>query len=205
MASDYDDEMDQVDIESVVRMSAEEDFEEDVLPKLRTLADVRRVVEEWAGRQGNERCWYYPELLKRLAELLEVDVPTPQLPAPSEFISKCAEFYRSESGDGWIPGTWHVETWPEVPRDCVLILNIDKQKLADTMPWSKRDPQKFEEMVSLYLQSLKDLYEQSKPGDIFLHTDLVEVEGLARLSFVSQVKISGVENPLDTEDKPVVK
>ncbi|NCO11070.1 hypothetical protein CO038_02765 [Candidatus Pacearchaeota archaeon CG_4_9_14_0_2_um_filter_39_13] len=59
--------------------------------------EARLVVQEWTDKQGHERCWYYPELFKRLAGIFEI-TPTldPSLPPRQEFEEGCRRYQDEE-------------------------------------------------------------------------------------------------------------
>ena len=60
-------------------------------------AEARSILQEWVDKQGHERCWYYPELFKKLAALYGVK-PTvdPALPPEEEFEKGCQQYRREE-------------------------------------------------------------------------------------------------------------
>jgi hypothetical protein len=65
-----------------------------------TLDAARAVLRGWLDKQGHERCWYYPELFRELAELMHVHpTVTPKLPPREEFHAGCAR-YAMEEYDG---------------------------------------------------------------------------------------------------------
>ena len=52
------------------------------------LTQIRSVVQEWANKQGHDRCWYYPDLFRQIAAILELELPkTPVLPPRVEAVS----------------------------------------------------------------------------------------------------------------------
>ena len=42
---------------------------------------AKEVLQDWVDKQGQERCWYYPDKFTELAEIL--DVPITKVPPPS--------------------------------------------------------------------------------------------------------------------------
>lgn len=57
------------------------------------------LLAEWAGKQGHDHCWYYPDVFRRLAEVLGVDVSGPaDLPPRHEFEQGCVRFQNEEYG-----------------------------------------------------------------------------------------------------------
>lgn len=72
----------------------------DNLPQ-RTLEEkvqkARAVLQEWAGKQGHDRCWYYPDLFIELAKILEVPLSIdPSLPPLEEFKKGCERYQQEE-------------------------------------------------------------------------------------------------------------
>jgi len=61
------------------------------------LLKAKEVIQEWVDKQGHDRCWYYPELFRKLAEILEVK-PTknPSLPSLEEFKKGCERYQEEE-------------------------------------------------------------------------------------------------------------
>jgi len=58
---------------------------------------VREVVQEWLDQQGHNRCWYYPELFNKLANLLNLTSKIdPTLPPRHEFEEGCRKFQNEE-------------------------------------------------------------------------------------------------------------
>lgn len=47
---------------------------------------AKEVLQEWVDKQGHERCWYYPEIFRKLCNILHV-MPSkdPALPPLEEF------------------------------------------------------------------------------------------------------------------------
>lgn len=62
-------------------------------------AQTRAIIQEWVDKQGHDRCWYYPDLFRRLAALHDIR-PTvdPVLPAREEFERGCDRFQDEEYG-----------------------------------------------------------------------------------------------------------
>ncbi len=60
-------------------------------------AEAARVIQEWVDKQGHERCWYYPDLFRRLAILFGVEASQePALPPLEEFKEGCRRYQREE-------------------------------------------------------------------------------------------------------------
>jgi hypothetical protein len=55
---------------------------------------VKAVVEEWVGKQGHDQCHYYPDLFRRICEILKVpiDPAIMNLPPRAEFRQGCNKF-----------------------------------------------------------------------------------------------------------------
>jgi hypothetical protein len=63
------------------------------------LEEARRVLQQWVDKQGHERCWYYPDLFRELAEILEVEPSKePALPPLAEFKRGCEKYQKEEFG-----------------------------------------------------------------------------------------------------------
>ena len=70
-------------------MSIEEKFNE-----------AKKVIEEWVDKQGEDKCWYYPDLFRRLAVIFDVEsTKEPCLPPISQFEKGC-DRYREEVYSG---------------------------------------------------------------------------------------------------------
>jgi hypothetical protein len=61
---------------------------------------AKAILQEWANKQGHERCHWHPEILQKLADLFGVE-PTvePMLPPEAEFEEMCGK-YRQEQYHG---------------------------------------------------------------------------------------------------------
>lgn len=38
---------------------------------------IRLIIENWATQQGHDRCWYYPEVFREIAELVGAKISFP--------------------------------------------------------------------------------------------------------------------------------
>ncbi len=58
------------------------------------LDEVREIVQEWVDKKGHDKCHYYPELFKRIAEILEISInPLDfELPPRPEFRKMCGKY-----------------------------------------------------------------------------------------------------------------
>lgn len=64
------------------------------------LKQVRQITQTWLDQQGHNRCWYYPELFVRLAELLGLKMTVqPSLPPRAEFEAGCKRYQHEEFGN----------------------------------------------------------------------------------------------------------
>ncbi len=36
--------------------------------------EARQTIQEWMDKQGHDRCWYYPDLFKRLAQIFDAKI-----------------------------------------------------------------------------------------------------------------------------------
>ena len=63
----------------------------------RKYSEAKKIVQEWVDKQGHERCWYYPDLFRRLINVFEI-TPTrdPALPSLEEFQKGCEKYQREE-------------------------------------------------------------------------------------------------------------
>lgn len=62
-----------------------------------TCDTVRQEIEAWASKQSHDRCWYYPDIFRRIAEAVGADVNHPQgLPPRREFEKGCAMYQEEE-------------------------------------------------------------------------------------------------------------
>ena len=61
------------------------------------LQNIRQIVQEWLDQQGHDRCWYYPELFSKLANVLNLTPKIdPALPTRQEFEEGCRKFQDEE-------------------------------------------------------------------------------------------------------------
>jgi hypothetical protein len=84
-----------------VRVITEEQWETWATKDKWFLSDGERrakaVLQEWADKQGHERCHWHPDILQRLANLFEIK-PTvePKLPPREEFESGCRRYQEEQ-------------------------------------------------------------------------------------------------------------
>ncbi|MGD9726517.1 MAG: hypothetical protein AB7L09_00575 [Nitrospira sp.] len=63
------------------------------------LAAIRKTIQTWMDKQGHDRCWYYPDLFREIANIVGVDVSTtPLLPPRPEFEEGCRRYQQEEYG-----------------------------------------------------------------------------------------------------------
>ena len=61
------------------------------------LDKAKRVIQDWADKQGHDRCWYYPELFRELVEIFEIKLSkNPSLPPLDEFKKVCEKYQKEE-------------------------------------------------------------------------------------------------------------
>ena len=61
---------------------------------------VKGAIEEWASKQGHDRCWYYPDIFMRIAQIVEAKIDFPKgLPPRPEFRKGCERFEDGEYKD----------------------------------------------------------------------------------------------------------
>lgn len=59
--------------------------------------EAEAIIQTWTDKQGHERCWYYPDLFKRLALLFNIAPKLPpNLPPRSEFEEGCRRYQDDE-------------------------------------------------------------------------------------------------------------
>ena len=61
------------------------------------LEQTKAIIQEWLDKQGHDRCWYYPDLFRKLADLFEIELSVdPSLPPLEEFKKGCARYQEEE-------------------------------------------------------------------------------------------------------------
>jgi len=61
------------------------------------LERAKSVIQEWMDKQGHDRCWYYPDLFMKLAEIFDVKPSKePNLPPLQEFKKGCERYQKEE-------------------------------------------------------------------------------------------------------------
>ena len=61
------------------------------------ISQARKTIEEWIDKQSHDRCWYYPDLFNKLAELFEIKpTKSPSLPPLEEFKVGCEKYQEEE-------------------------------------------------------------------------------------------------------------
>lgn len=56
---------------------------------------AKQIIQSWVNKRGHDRCWYYPDLFRQLADLFGIETQDPGLPPEEEFRAGC-ERYRKE-------------------------------------------------------------------------------------------------------------
>lgn len=69
-----------------------------------TVLQTTRAIKEFIGKQGHNRCHYYPEIFKKLAAIYGIEEPEGfyDLPTEHEFTVGCSN-YRAEIYNGLTP------------------------------------------------------------------------------------------------------
>ncbi len=58
---------------------------------------AKKILQEWVDKQSHERCWYYPDLFRKLIEIFEINVSkNPNLPPLEEFKKGCEKYQQEE-------------------------------------------------------------------------------------------------------------
>lgn len=74
---------------------SEYDFTELVCAAKLKLAQA--ALQDWIDKQGHDRCWYYPEIFRKLCDILEVKQTVEcRLPERSEFVNGCKQYQDEE-------------------------------------------------------------------------------------------------------------
>ena len=62
--------------------------------------EARQVIQEWIDKQGHDKCWYYPDLFRRLIDVFEIKQTMEQLlPPREEFLNVGCKRYEKEIYD----------------------------------------------------------------------------------------------------------
>jgi len=58
---------------------------------------TQAIIQQWVDQQGHDRCWYYPDLFRVLAELHDITSELhPKLPHRAEFEAGCKRYQDEE-------------------------------------------------------------------------------------------------------------
>lgn len=61
---------------------------------------ARIIIQEWVGKQGHDRCWYYPDIFMKLAKVFDVKYSRElRLPPLKEFKTGCERYQEEEYRD----------------------------------------------------------------------------------------------------------
>lgn len=63
------------------------------------LERIEKSVREWVGKQGHDKCHYYPEIFRKIAETLGIEYVEPNLPPREEFRIFCQRYEREIYGE----------------------------------------------------------------------------------------------------------
>lgn len=74
-------------------------LKEEVVHLRSAIQAVKQTIQEWLDKQKHDRCWYYPDLFRKLVDLMELK-PTrePCLPPRDEFELGCLRYQEEEFG-----------------------------------------------------------------------------------------------------------
>lgn len=58
---------------------------------------IKTLIKEWLQKHGHDKCWYYPDIFCRIAEIVGVEITEEQLSLPpeDEFEENC-HIYRKK-------------------------------------------------------------------------------------------------------------
>ena len=75
-----------------------------VIHNLQKLDRIETLVQSWLDKQGHDRCWYYPEIFREIAIILNLKQAMPSsLPSRCDFIEGCSRYQDEEYGALWPP------------------------------------------------------------------------------------------------------
>jgi hypothetical protein len=57
---------------------------------------VTTLINDWVNKQGEENCWWFPELLEQLAAILEIPLKAPSLPPIEKFREGCRRYTNEQ-------------------------------------------------------------------------------------------------------------
>lgn len=61
------------------------------------LLEVKNVIREWDEKRGHERCWYFPELFKKIADIVGVELMNgPYVPTPEQAARGCERYWKEQ-------------------------------------------------------------------------------------------------------------
>lgn len=60
--------------------------------------EIRKIVQEWADKSGQDRCWWFPELFQRLADILKITPNAVPFPPRNEFEEGCCRYQDEHYG-----------------------------------------------------------------------------------------------------------
>ena len=70
---------------------AKNDFQDNGAPPP-VLEQTRSLVQEWVDKKGHDQCHYYPEIFRKLVDVLGIKWSDPGLPPEGEFKDECDQF-----------------------------------------------------------------------------------------------------------------
>ena len=61
------------------------------------LNKIKDLISEWDAKTGHDRCWYFPDLFRKIAEIVEVKLTNhSELPLREEFEEGCRKYQEEE-------------------------------------------------------------------------------------------------------------
>lgn len=62
------------------------------------IVQIRLLIEEWANKQGHDSCWFYPDIFRQIALIVEAKIKTQNLPPLEEFKVGCCRYQKEIYG-----------------------------------------------------------------------------------------------------------
>ena len=59
--------------------------------------EAKKLLQEWIDKQGHDRCWYYPDIFRKLINLFDITSKKERLLPPlEEFKQGCKRYQEKE-------------------------------------------------------------------------------------------------------------